>query len=152
MISGRSGLPKFRLSVAASGSGAGGGQVAPAFGDRLLAALVRVGLAVARRDVGGEGERLGGMAVDAHDAGVAAGPLQRIALDQRVVLLPDPAARGQVGRAEQLQQRVGDIGLRDVVGGERRGLLRLDPRPVVFRRLVAEVLDRQVRRLRRPGA
>ena len=84
------------------------------------------------------------MAVDAHDAGVAARALQRIALDQRVVLLVDPAAAGQVGPAEQLQQRVGDVGLRDVVAGERRLLARLDPGPVVFGRLVAEILDRQV--------
>ena len=124
--------------------GAGRGQIAPAFGDSLLAAFVRVGLAVARRHVGGEGQRLGGMALDAHDAGVAARNLQRIALDQRVVLLPDPAAAGKVRPAEHFQQRVGDIGLRDVVAGERLAWRRLDPWPVIFRRLVAEILDRQV--------
>jgi hypothetical protein len=38
--------------------GAGGGEVAPAFGDGLLAALVGVGLDIARRDIRGEGQRL----------------------------------------------------------------------------------------------
>ena len=52
--------------------GADGGEVAPALGDGLLAALEGIGLAVARRDVGGEGERLGRVALDADDAGVAA--------------------------------------------------------------------------------
>ncbi len=58
MISGRSGLPKLRLSVSASGLRADRGEVAPGFGHRLLAALERIGLAVARRHVGGERERL----------------------------------------------------------------------------------------------
>ena len=125
--------------------GADGGQVAPAFGDRLHAALQRVGLAIARRHVGGEGQRLGRMAVDAHDAGVAARPLQRIALDQRVVLLEHPAARAQIRRAEQLDERGAVIGgLGDVGGGDRCGRHRLDPWTVVFRRLVAQFLDRQI--------
>src|SRR4028118_1462557 len=90
MISGRSGLPKFMLSVIASGraptagrlrhvsaaawappvsgvaevvvvggrggAGADGGEVAPRLGDGLGAAGLRVGLAVAGRDVGGQRE------------------------------------------------------------------------------------------------
>ncbi len=145
MISGPFGIAEIEIVGGGQRLGAGRGQVAPAFGDRLLAAFVRVGLAIARRHVGGEGERLGRMAVDAHDAGVAARPLQRIALDQRVVLLPDPAAAGQVGPAEHLQQRIGDVGLRNVARRPAAaGLLRLGPRPVIFRRLVAEILDRQI--------
>jgi hypothetical protein len=92
--------------------GARRGEVAPALGDGLLAAFERVGLAIARRHVGGESERLGRMALDAHDASVAARDLQGVALDQRVVLLPDPAAGTEVGGADQLEQRVGDVGLR----------------------------------------
>ena len=34
------------------------GEIAPGFGDRLLAALERIGLAIARRDVGGQRQRL----------------------------------------------------------------------------------------------
>ena len=71
----------------------GSRQVAPAFCDGLLAAFVRIGLAIARIDVGREGEGLGGMPLDARDACVSAGNLKRVALDQRVVLFPDPATR-----------------------------------------------------------
>lgn len=81
---------------------------------------------------------------DAHDAGIAARQLQRIALDQRIILFPDPAARGLIGRADKPQERVGDIHLRDVVGRKLCRLLRLDPRAVIFRRFVAEFLDRQI--------
>ncbi len=139
------GIAEIEVVGGGERQGAGRGEVAPAFGDRLLAALERIGLAIARRDVGGEGERLDRVSLDAHDTSVAARNLQRIALDQRVVLLPHPAARGAVGGIKQLQQRVGHVRLRDVSGGQRSGLLRLDPRPVVFGRLVAEILDRQVR-------
>ena len=145
MISGRSGLPKLRLSVAAKRFRADGVQIAPAFGHRLLAAFERIGLAIARRHVGGEGERLGGMAFDAHDARIAAGQLQRIALDQRVILLPDPAAGGLVRpsrRACSSASATSHFG--NVVRGERGVLYRLDPWPVIFRRFVAEFLDRQV--------
>ncbi len=77
--------------------GAGRGDIAPAFGDRLLAAFERIGLDVARRYIGGEGKRLGRVALDADDARIATGKLQRITLDQRVVLLVDPAAARLVG-------------------------------------------------------
>ncbi|OWK24573.1 hypothetical protein AJ87_20420 [Rhizobium yanglingense] len=82
------------------------GDIAPAFGDGLLAAFERIGLDITRRDIGREGERLGRMAFDADNAGVAARKLQRIALDQRIVLFVDPAAAGLVGRADELQQRL----------------------------------------------
>ena len=87
--------------------GADSRQVAPALGDRLLAALVGIGLAIARRHVGREGQRLGRVALDADDAGIAARPLQRIALDQRVVLLVDPAprARARASRAGAAARR-----------------------------------------------
>jgi hypothetical protein len=107
-------------------------QVAPALGDGLLAALEGIGLAIARRDVGGHGERPWWGGLDADDAGIAA-RRQRIALDQRVVLLVDPAARGEVRRADQLPaapRRSTSAGLRR---GLQRPLRRSDPGPVVFR-------------------
>ncbi len=124
---------------------AGRSQVSPALGDRLLAALERIGFDIARRNVRRKGKCLRLMALDADHAGVAARQLQRIALDQRVILLIDPAARRIVGGADELQKRIGNISLRDVVGGERRGCPCRRPGAVVFRRLVAELLDRQVR-------
>ena len=72
MISGFSGLPKFRLSVAASGCAPHGGEVAEGLGHGLLAALDGVGPDVARGHVGGEGQRLAG-AVDPDDARAEAG-------------------------------------------------------------------------------
>jgi hypothetical protein len=60
------------------------------------------------------------VALDTHHAGVATGDLQRIALDQRVILFPDPAARGIVGRAEQVEQRLAIIfGFLDIGDIER---------------------------------
>ncbi len=108
MISGFSGLPKLRLSVAAIGSAPTAVRLRQHSAHRLLAALEGVGLAIARRHVRREGERLGRVALDADHARIAAGPLQRIALDLGVVLLIDPAPRAEGRRAEQLQQRVGD--------------------------------------------
>ena len=84
--------------------------------------------------------------VDAHDAGVAAGALHRVAADQVVVLLPDPAARGHVRRAQnRFQQRVAVIvWFAESSSASGGGRSRRDVGPVIFRRLVAEVLDRQV--------
>src|SRR5690242_2506597 len=65
--------------------GADGREVTPAFGDRLLSALERVGLDIARRDVGRNGETLG-TSFDANDAGITAGDLRRVRLDQVVIL------------------------------------------------------------------
>ena len=101
-------------------------EVAPGFGDRLLAALERIGLAIARRHVGGEREAFRPV-LDAHDGGIAARPLHRVAEDDVVVLLPDPALRAEIGRADQqFQQRLGDvdIGGSTIVGGDHRPLRR----------------------------
>ena len=90
-------------------AGADRAEVAIRLGDRLLAALTRVGEAIARRAIGGDGERLVG-AVDADQGGVAAGRLDRVGADLLVILLPDPAAAGEVGRGHQLEQVGGDVG------------------------------------------
>ena len=105
-ISGRSGLPKLRLSVIGERPAAHRRDVAPGLGHRLLAALDRIGLAIARRHVGGEREALRPV-VHAHDGGVAAGRLHGVAEDQVVVLLPDPALRALVRRADELEERLG---------------------------------------------
>ncbi len=77
------------------------GDVAPGFGHRLLAALERIGLAIARRHVDGERQRLRPVE-HAHHGGIAARPLHGVAENDVVVLLPDPALRAQVRRADQL--------------------------------------------------
>src|SRR3546814_5239571 len=74
-------------------------DIAPGFGDGLLAALDRVGVAIARGAVGAHRERAVG-AVDADERGVAAG-LHRVGADLAVILFPDPAAAGDVGGAHQ---------------------------------------------------
>ena len=107
MISGRSGLPKLRLSVSASGRPPTARDIAPGLRHRLLAALVRIGLAIARRDVGGERQRLRPV-VDAHHGGIAARPLHGVAADDVIVLLPHPALGAEVGRGDQLFERIGD--------------------------------------------
>jgi len=73
MISGRSGLPKFMLSVSAKGSAPTAGQVAPAFRDGLHAAALGIGAAIAGRAVGRQRQRLWAVA-DPHNRGVAARP------------------------------------------------------------------------------
>jgi hypothetical protein len=84
------------------------------------------------------------VAFDADDTGVTARQLQRIALDQRVVLLIHPAARRIVGGTDQRQNGIGNIGLGNVAGCKRRCNLGRCPRTVVFRAFVAQFLDRQV--------
>ena len=128
--------------------GADRAEVAIRLGDRLFAALVRVGVAIARRAVGGDRERLL-RAVDTHDRRVAAGRLDSVAAHFLVVLLPYPAPRRDVGRRHKLEQVRSDIGaLGDVT--ER---LDLRPRfilvaahrgPVVKRGVIGEWPERNV--------
>ena len=73
-----------------AGQGARGGQIAPSLGDRLFRPLVRVGLAIALRHIGGERQAFWPVA-DTNDRRVAARRLHRIAKDQMVVLLENPA-------------------------------------------------------------
>ncbi len=49
-----------------------------------------------------------------------------------------------IGRADEFQQRIGNVHLRNIICGKRRLLLRLNPGPVIFRRFVAQFLDRQI--------
>jgi hypothetical protein len=144
MISGRSGLPKLRLSVIASG-GADRGDVAPGFGHRLLAALERIGLAIARRHVGGQRQPLRAVLTRT----TAASPPGRCTVLPRMTW-------SYCSQTQRLEQRSGEpisfsaARARDV---HRRFTSRRDHRqlggvghvrPVVERRLVAKLLDRQV--------
>ena len=86
-----------------------------------------------------------GPLLDPHHGGIAARPLHGIAENDVVVLLPDPALRAQVRRADQLFQRIGIAHRRlDRSRVDDRRPLVLDEVPVVKRRLVAQFLDRQV--------
>ena len=123
------------------------GQVAVSFRNGLLAAFVRIGIAIARRAVGGDGKRLAG-SVDADHAGIAAG-LQRVCPDLAVILFRNPAARGEVGRADQLEQVCADIrtlGLAFQRLHLRPGAIFLarDMRPVIFRRISGQRAERDV--------
>ena len=99
-------------------------------GDGLLAALVGVVLDVARRAVGGHGQRLAAP-MDADDAGVGArgAVLKGVGHDVAVVLLPDPALGGHVGAGDDLDHRIHPaFGGGHVGGGAHRG--RGDPGPL----------------------
>ena len=123
---------------------ADGGDVAPALRHRLLAALERIGLAIARRHVGGHRERLRPI-VDAYHRRIATGTLHRVAADDVVVLLPHPALRAQVRRRDQRFERIGERHRRrHAIGIDTLLLLGDDERTLVFRRLVAQLLDRQI--------
>ena len=117
--------------------GAHGTEVAPGFGDGLLTAFLRVGLAVARRAVGREGEGEI-MALDADHGGVgSAGSPHGLAADGAVVLVPDPGARAQVGTGDHRQQGRADA---DRIGhvAERSPLRGGCGRAVIQRRLFGD--------------
>ena len=124
--------------------GAHRSQVAPALGHRLRPAAARVGLAIARRAIGGERQPLDAPR-QPDDRGVAPRPLYRVAHHQMVVLLPDPALAGEVGAADEADERCRRIAVERQAGGvERRPLHRRGPGPLVERRLVDQRADRQV--------
>ena len=134
--------------MTASGLRADRAKVAVRLGDRLLPALVRVGINVARRAVGGHRQRLAA-AVDANHRGIAAGALDRVGADRLVILLPDPAAAGEVGRRHQLEQVGGDVGAFGNVAERLHlgpGLIVVEAhvRPFVARRVVGERAERDV--------
>ena len=115
------------------------GEIAPAFGDRLLAALERIGLAVARRHVGGEREALRPI-LDTHHRGIAARPLHRVAENDVVILLPHPTLRAEIRRRQQFLQRLADADRRlDALGVDflwlRRGRRRAACIPAPGRRV-----------------
>ena len=107
---------------------ADGDQIAPRFRHRLFSALARIGVAIALGAVGRQRQALRPVA-EPHHRGVAAGALDRIAEDQRVVLLGDPALGAKIGRAEELDEgRVRRHGRHDRGGVENRRRRGLRPR------------------------
>ena len=125
MISGRSGLPKLRLSVMAMGSAPTAVRLRQHSATACLPPSNGIGLDIAGRHVGRH--RNGLLAADADDARVAAGDLRGVGADEAVILLPHPAPGTHVGRADDLEDR----GLEIVGGGhvlQHRLLLRLHPR------------------------
>jgi len=101
---GFSGLPKLRLSVMASGPRAGCGEIAPRFRDGLFRAFEGICAAIARRHIGGDGERLVG-AMHANDGRISAGRLHRVGHHAPVILLPDPSPRTEIGRTNEFHER-----------------------------------------------
>ena len=62
-----------------------------------------------------------------------------------VVLFPHPSLGAKIGRADQLLQRIGNRHrVLHIRRTDHRLLRRLDERPVIDRRLVAEFLDRKI--------
>ena len=143
MISGFSGLPKFMLSVSASGSAPTAVRLRQFSATACMPPRIGIGAAVARRAVGGQRQRLAGLA-DPNHRGVAAGALDGVALHEMVVLLPDPALRGEVGAGDQLFEACDRVAL----GQARRVDVRLrvaaHPGPLVNRRLGDQRPDRDV--------
>ena len=66
-------------------------DVAPGLRHGLFAALKRIGKAVTRRAIGGDGQRLL-RAMHPHHGGIAARALQRVGANLAIILFPDPAA------------------------------------------------------------
>ena len=111
MISGRSGLAKFMLSVMASGSAPTAVRLRHVSTTACLVPIVGIGGDVAGRHIAGDGEALL-RAVDAHDGGVAARAADRVAHHHVVVLLPDPAARGRAAGPPIMVLSVAEDGVR----------------------------------------
>src|SRR5215467_12665021 len=119
-------------------------EIAPRLGDRLLAALERIGLTIARRHIGGQRQGLGTL-VDAHDRGIAARPLYGVTENNVIVLLPDPALAAQIRRANQRFECVRDRNRR-LDGGRIKFSLfaQFGKWPLIDRRFVTQFLDRQI--------
>jgi len=98
---------------------AGAGDIAGGFGDGDATAFARVLLAVDRVAIGGGGQNFIGFA-DEEDGGIRAWEDGGAEADHVVVLLPDPALRGDARVGEEFFQRGNGIGLRHA--GEVEGL------------------------------
>ena len=99
MISGRSGLPKLRLSVIASGLPPTAVDVAPGARAPPACRPDKDRPRIARRDVDGQRQAFGPSCTRT-TAASPPGALHGIAQDDVVVLLPDPALAAHVGRAD----------------------------------------------------
>ena len=143
---GRSGLPKLRLSVIASGRPPTAVMLRQASATACLPPSNGIGLAIARRHVGGEGERPSGRPSTRTTPASPPGSctvLPRIRWSycshtQRL-RARGPASRRASAAPRRRHRRPATL------SGAMTGCARVgDVRPVVDRRLVAELLDRQV--------
>ena len=101
--SGFSGEPKLRQSVMAAGSPPAHDDVAGGLGERDLRAHVRVEVAVAAVAVARDRDAAA-LVADAEHGGIAAREHHGVEDDLVVVLLPDPAARADVGAGQQAEK------------------------------------------------
>ena len=105
MISGFSGLPKFRQLVSASGRAPVQATLRAASATAAIVPPARVEPAEARVAVDGERQRLARgravLALHAHERGVAARAEDGVALHELVVLAPDPGLRAEVRVVEE---------------------------------------------------
>ena len=104
------GIAEIEIVGDGDGFGANAGEVAPAFGHGLLAAFIGIGFDIARRDIGGDCDRLvgGQRAPRRHRRR----DLRGVGLDQMVILFPHPAPRAHVGRADDFEN-----GGLEIIGG-----------------------------------
>ena len=94
------------------GARADGGDVARGFGDGVHRAGARIERAPAAVAAGGKRQRAL-RALEAHHGGVGgAGHGQRVGAHHVIVLLEDPALRGDGGRGQQAAEIFGEIGAR----------------------------------------
>jgi hypothetical protein len=144
MISGPLGIAEIEIVGGGQRQRAGGRQVAPAFGHRLLAALEGIGLAIAGRDVAGEGQRLGPWPSTRTTPASPPGRCSVLPWISVSYCSQTQRREERFGAGQQLQQRLGDVIGAGSSSAERRGGFGRHPGPVIFRRLVAQFLDRQV--------
>ena len=103
------GIAEIEAVGGGPGARADGGDVARGFGDGVHGAGARIERAPAAVAVGGKRERAA-RALEAHHGGIGrAGHGERVGAHHVIVLLEDPALRGDGRRGEQAAEIVGEI-------------------------------------------
>ena len=105
MISGRSGLPKFRQLVAPIGSAPAHATFRAASTTARMRAAVRIEIAIAAVAIDRQRQRAIG-ALHAHDAGAHAGQDERVGAHHVIVLSIHPTLVRNGGRGEKRAQRI----------------------------------------------
>ena len=106
------GIAEIEAIGGGPGARADGGHVARRFGDGVHGADARIERAPAAVAVGGKREGAA-RALEAHDGGIGgAGHDERVGAHHVIVLLEDPALRGDGRRGEQAAEICGEIGAR----------------------------------------
>ena len=122
MISGRSGLPKFRLLVAATGSAPTVERLRQHSATSKLCAFARRQRAVAAVAVERHRDAGAGF-LDPDNRRVAARAGERVGANRVVVLLPDPALGTHIGGGQQIEKIV-DSNRERRIAGASIGALR----------------------------